>query len=201
MMNILLNRFPDTVCIQEVSYDINTDFRIGIRFEMMMMDSTISYGEKILQALQLYYPVIPEDINAAVEQFLWFYCCGVDVNTSDNVNKKSSGSDDIMFSYEQDQSMIYTAFLLYYHIDLNAVKNLHWWKFKQLFNELPDDAKIKKVMMYRMIHLDASMSKEQRQFYADMKAIYRLKDDHSEQKKVKNFASILAGGMCIPQEL
>lgn len=200
-MNILLNKFPDTVRIHEVSYKINTGFQIGIRFEMMMCDSTISYENKLLQALQLYYPIIPEDINAAVEQLLWFYCCGVDDTINQNKQQKSSGVEEPMFSYEQDQSMIYTAFLLYYHIDLNAAYDLHWWKFKQLFQELPDEAKIKKVMMYRSIHINSNMTKEQQQFYADMKAIYRLKDKDKDMKKAKNFASILAGGMCIPNEI
>lgn len=95
--------------------------------------------------------------------------------------------------------MIYTAFLSYYQIDLNSIEYLHWWKFKQLFYELPDEAKIKKVMMYRMINLSSTMSKEQRQFYADMKSIYQL-HNKSEKEKARSFGSILAGGMYIPEE-
>lgn len=196
-MNILLNRFPDTVSIEGVDTVINTDFRIGIQFEIMMLDHEVSEMDKIMKGLQLYYPHVPSNIQKAVDEILWFYHCGI---TLDDISStKSSGSQGQMFSYEQDQYMIYTAFLTYYHIDLNAVESLHWWKFKQLFNELPDEAKIKKVMMYRMIHINSNMTKEQKQFYADMKSIYKLKDKRTEKQKAKNFASILAGGMFIPE--
>lgn len=198
-MNILLNRFPNTIQIHEVDYVIHTDFRIGIKFEMMMLDPALSYMDKIIQALSLYYPVVPTDINEAIEQLLWFYRC--DITSSIAENKKSSSSNEQMFSYEQDQYMIYTAFLLYYQIDLNTIEHLHWWKFKQLFNELPDESKIKKVMMYRSIHINSNMSKEQKQFYADMKSIYRLKDKRNDKQKANSFASVLATGMRIPDEV
>ncbi|MGX8834932.1 bacteriophage Gp15 family protein [Amedibacillus sp. YH-ame6] len=198
-MNILLNRFPDKVSIQEVDYVIHTDFRIGIQFEMMMLQSSLSDMDKIVQSLALYYPIYPQDIMKAMEQVLWFYNCGE--SFKNNENKKSSGSNEQIFSYEQDQYMIYTAFLLYYQIDLNEIEYLHWWKFKQLFNELPDEAKIKKVMMYRSIHINSNMSKEQKQFYADMKSIYRLKNTQNEKNKANNFGAILANGMILPNEM
>lgn len=197
-MNILLHKLPNTVSIDDKEYVIDTDFRIGIQFEILMANQSILDTDKIMQALQMFYPIIPENIVNAIDKILWFYNCGL---PSNETNKKSSSSQAPVFSYEQDQYMIYTAFLPYYHIDLNSIEYLHWWKFKQLLNELPDEAKLKKVMMYRMIKINSNMSKEQKQFYAEMKSIYKLEDGRSEKQKANTFASILAGGMYIKDEI
>ena len=38
-----------------------------------------------------------------------------------------------IYSYEFDADYIYSAFLQQYKIDLNSIKYMHWWKFKDLF--------------------------------------------------------------------
>lgn len=76
-MNILLDKLPNTVSIDGVDYLINTDFRIGIQFEMLLEKQEISDKEKIKQALLLYYPVLPENLVEAINQLLWFYSCNL----------------------------------------------------------------------------------------------------------------------------
>lgn len=69
-----------------------------------------------------------------------------------------------------------------------------------MFNELPDESKIKQVMKYRVIKISPDMPEAQRQFYANMKSIYKLHDDGKQVDKVNKFASILASGMYIPKD-
>lgn len=192
-MNILLDKLPKQVEINQKKYEIRSDFKQGIQFEMLMSDPSVSYLDKMLKAILIYYPKVSEDISASVEKLIWFYNCGIDL--VEKKNPKGRLTNKPVYSYEQDQYLIYSAFLQYYHIDLNDIDYLHWWKFKQLFHELPDDSKIKKVMMYRSIPITSNMTEEQRQFYANMKSIYRLKDDRSETQIANSFASILASGM------
>lgn len=198
-MNILLDKLPNKVEINQKEIDIRSDFRQGIQFEMLMADSSISYMDKMLKAILIYYPKVPEDISACVEKLIWFYNCGMKLKERKNVNGKLTNKP--IFSYEQDQYLIYSAFLQYYQIDLNDIEYLHWWKFKELFQELPDESKIKQVMMYRSIPITSNMSEDQRQFYANMKSIYRLNDDRSEKQIANSFASILASGMMNAPEL
>ena len=72
-MNILVDLLPIAVEIDNKNYEINSDFRTSILFELLMQDKSIGEEDKIFMALQLYYPVIPENINEAIEQMLWFY--------------------------------------------------------------------------------------------------------------------------------
>lgn len=105
-----------------------------------------------------------------------------------------------MYDFEFDQFLIYTAFKQYYQIDL-ATTNLHWWAFRSMFLELPDECKMKKVMMYRSIKLSSNMTKEQRSFYAEMKVIYALPDGRTKEEKARSIGAVLAGGMHINVEV
>lgn len=103
-MNILLNKLPNKVLINDEQFDIYTDFRIGIQFEMMMSDTSISQISKMMKAVEMYFPKIPSDMKAALDQLIWFYSCGIKPLETKNKNPKVN--IEPMFSYEQDQFMI-----------------------------------------------------------------------------------------------
>ncbi|MFR3046115.1 MAG: Gp15 family bacteriophage protein [Veillonella parvula] len=67
-----------------------------------------------------------------------------------------------VFSYTEDASCIFAAFLEYYGIDLERVRYMHWWKFLILFEGLPEQAEIKQRMMYRKADLNSIKDKEER---------------------------------------
>lgn len=74
--NMLIDYLPETVEIEGVEYEIESNFRTFILFEMLMQDSELSDSEKAMQGLKLAYPVIPDNLEAAVDELLWFYACG-----------------------------------------------------------------------------------------------------------------------------
>lgn len=194
-MNLLLNKLPDCLLIDGQEYSINTNFREWIRFEMIMLDQNSSNEDKAT-VLATILKDIPQDMNKAIEQLVLFYQCG-DRNRNDKANGKLNSKK--IYDYERDQFLIYTAFYQYYKIDLNTIDYLHWWTFRQMFFELPEESKIKKVMMYRSIRINQKMSKEQRQFYAEMKLIYALPDNRTTKEKATSFGAILANGMKVSE--
>lgn len=189
-MNLLLDKLPDRLLIDDKEYSIKTNFRQWIKFELVM--SSQSSNDEKFALIQSFFDILPLDIDEVIDKMIWFYQCG-DAKHS----KKGSVSSKKIYDYEYDQFIIYTAFIQYYKVDLNAVEYMHWWTFRQMFLELPDESKIKKVMMYRGITLNSHMSKEQRQFYAEMKRLYALPDGRTEKQKANSIGSILAGGMKI----
>lgn len=192
-MNILLDRTPKSVLLAGHEVKISSDFRIGIRFEILM-DSNKSDIEKVNKALELYYGYVPDAVSEAIDQMLWFFRCG----ETSNETKKGKQSMKRLYSYEYDQYLIYTAFLYYYGIDLSNIKYLHWWKFKKMFTELPEDSQMKKAMLFRTIRISSDMSIEQRKYYAEMKRIYALPEVTNITHKANAFANILANGMKLP---
>jgi hypothetical protein len=181
--NLLLDKLPTRIN----GLDINTNFRNGILFELLMQDSNLSKEEKVTQALKIFFKSY-DTVSNAINTLLYFYTC---VEETKN-NKVSSGqSVKVIYSFEHDSNYIFSAFLSQYNIDLNAIEYMHWWKFKALFESLNEDHMISKIMSYRAMDLSQIKDKEQRKYYRKLKMKYRLPDTRSDQEKERDFANIL----------
>lgn len=176
---------PITVTIAGAEYPINTDFRAGLRFEELLIEEEPPW-DKILQ---LYYPAgVPHNLEKALDNILWFYRCGEDER------KGGAGSNVRACDLNYDFRYIYAAFLEQYRIDLYE-DDLHWWKFKALFNGLSDDCEICKIMQYRTADLKG-MDKNEKAFYRKMKKQYALPALKSEKQKEREdkISQILLNG-------
>lgn len=134
-MNLLCDKTPDTITVSGVDYKINTDFRVWIKFELILtnqIDDTLS--AEILAEIQKLVFRTPCPMNEeTVEAILNFYRCGKPPE-----KHSGGGNDKAVFDYDFDDGYIYAAFLEQYGIDLNDA-NLHWWKFRALFMSLRAD--------------------------------------------------------------
>lgn len=199
-MNILIDKLSTIIENRVGNIEFNTDFRIGMLFEMLMQDRNIDKKIKVIQAINLYYPH-PEqitDFEKAFNDIIWFYTCGkndTNINSQDNqekkIKKKKSNyqKEEKIYDYEYDDGYIYSAFLQQYGIDLQEIKYLHWWKFKALFDSLNKDTKIVEIMGYRAIDLGKIKDKEEKSRYKKLKKIYQLPDMRTEAQKESDFGS------------
>ncbi|MBY6756428.1 bacteriophage Gp15 family protein [Clostridium botulinum] len=190
-MNMLIDLVPMAVIIEDVEYEINSDFRTSILFELLMQDNSMGEEEKIYMALQLYYPNIPQNINIAVDKMLWFYRCGKDITPSKGTG---NGKSTQIYSFEYDDDYIYSAFLDQYRIDLQDIEYLHWWKFKAMFKALKEDNEIVKIMGYRSIDLSKIKDKEEKNYYRKMKELYKIPIAKDEKDKLEEINNILLNG-------
>lgn len=171
-MNLLIDPLPETVTVAGEQWPIRTSFRFGVLFEQLMGDGTLTGEEKIFQALDLYYPACPPDLEGAVEALLWFYRCGEDQEREDR-SGGLAGHRARAYDFDQDAALIYAAFRQCYGLDLTA-EEPHWWSFRALFTALPEDCRLSAVMGYRTADTKG-MSREQKKFYAKMKKLCALK--------------------------
>ena len=81
-----------------------------------------------------------------------------------------------------------------YHIDLQDIEGLHWWKFKALFNSLSSDCKFIKILEYRSIDLSEIQDKQQKNFYRKMKKLYALPQSLEEKEKQALITEMLLKG-------
>ena len=177
--NMLIDYLPETVEIEGVEYEIESNFRTFILFEMLMQDSELSDSEKAMQGLKLAYPVIPDNLEAAVDELLWFYACGKRWREKRAGSVEGASEVQRIYSFEHDDDYIYSAFLTQYHIDLQDIKYLHWWKFKALLRTLSSDLEFCKIMEYRSVDINANMTKEQRE-----KLGHYLKDNKRHRSQI-----------------
>lgn len=189
-MNMLIDSLPHSLCINNKEYAIRCDHKTTILYETMMLDNEVAAEEKPLLALRLFYPIIPDDWQEALEGIQWFYRCGEEEQTK---RKRGRGTQDRIYSFEHDASYIYSAFLSQYGIDLTEV-TLHWWKFRALFQGLNEDCAISKIIGYRGMEIPDSMSKEQKDFYRRMKEAYKIPLSRNEQEKQDAIEQALLSG-------
>lgn len=180
-MNILIDSLPTKIRIEGTEYDIRTDFRISVLFSLLMEDDSLNKKQKVRQALNLYYPVIPINKREAVNKIIWFYRCG---NDKCHITKNSKSNNKKIFDYDVDANYIYSAFLSQYGVDLQDIKQLHWWKFKALLEGLKEDNKLSKIIEYRSMDISKIQDKEQRKFYKDMQKKYSLQKESEEELKI-----------------
>lgn len=191
-MNILVDLLPTKIEIDNKKYEINSDFRTSVLFELLMQDDSVKKEDKIFMALQLYYPVIPKNFNEAIEQMLWFYRCGKDITKSKGNGKGKSVTQ--IYSFDYDDDYIYAAFMDQYSIDLQDIKYLHWWKFKAMFKSLKEDNEIVKIMGYRSIDLSEIKDKEQKSYYKKMQELCKIPVSKDEENKLKEIEEALLNG-------
>ena len=188
--NILLDRLPQYT---SSGLRIRTDFRESIKFELLMQDRRINEKDKIMQALNLYYYDLKEikDIRQAINDLLWFYRCGKEIEKQEDSSEETEQKTKQIYSYEFDDEYIYSAFMEQYKIDLNNIKYLHWWKFKALFKSLNENTQFVKIMGYRAINLSKIKDKDLKANYRKMQKTYALPDMRSEEEKEADFANEL----------
>ncbi len=191
---MLIDYLPETVEIEGKVYPIETNFRTFVLFEMMMQEPELSDTEKAMRGLELVYPKVPDNLTAAVDGLLWFYSCGKRWREKKAGSTEEPSGTQMVYSFEYDDDYIYSAFLTQYHMDLQDVEYLHWWKFKALLRTLSSDLEFSKIMEYRSIDISSGMTKEQRDFYRRKKELYALPLSAGEEEKVDAIAEALMNG-------
>lgn len=186
-MNLLIDGAPKEIYISSLKYKINYDFRYGLLFEEIMNNHDLTDQEKITLAINLYLDnQYIEDYGEAIKEIFDFYLC------YDYVEAKESKKQNPVFSYEEDAGLIFAAFKEVYNIDLVEEK-IHWFKFRALFDALPDTCQFRKVVGYRAIEIKTDMLPSEQKFYREMKKIYALKDNRTQEEKELDFANALFG--------
>lgn len=169
-MNILTDALPGALEIDGKLYKINTDFRAGIEFEMLIQD-----GCHDTRLLFPFFPDgLPSDVSLEkiVEAIELFYCCGALPEKKSTPKSKKQG-----YSFAVDASTIFADFWNFYNIDLSQ-EGLHWWAFRSLLEGLPEKSEFKQRIYYRTCDTKG-MTKKEKERIAKIRASIEIKSKDS----------------------
>lgn len=152
MNNILIDKLPRLVRVGDKIYKLETDFRAGISFALMVEAGQDDFFE----LCRPFFPEgLPDDMNGAVEAVLWFYHSG------EKPEKETNKKEPPVYSYDVDREAIFADFWRFYNIDLSQ-EGLHWWAFRSLLLGLPEDSNFKNRIYYRTCDIKSLPKREQK---------------------------------------
>lgn len=177
-MNVLYDSFPDSVMVNNVAYSIVTDFRDWIKFCDLIETDQVEEKDKPILMLEWYDIIIPPDVEKAILALGEFMAAYPLYENASGIGK--SKTNKRAYSFSQDAGDIYSAFLTCYGIDLQKVKYMHWWKFRTLFDSLPNDCEIKQKMYYRTLDPSTIKNRDERKRVIDIQQKIKLSERKSK---------------------
>lgn len=194
MFNILVDMLPRDY----KGYLINYQYFTGIMLVECLKDKDKLFEnsksgelEKLFTAFNILYGNGVPDINTAIDGLNWFLNCGV-------VDIKEKSAYKEYFCFNQDSQYIYSAFRLKYGINLSTEKDLHWFEFIYLFNDLS------KTAFREIINIRTMTTKDMKGYSPEMKSkilsekkkfalknSYIDKLNHEEQAKIDEFYDMI----------
>ena len=197
--NLLIDPLPTHLIVGGRAFAIDSNFRAGILFELMVTDGSLTDAELSVNALNLFFTdEIPEDREAAFEAIIWFYRNGYEEKPTRRRKAKQEPvkepEQSRVFSFEEDAPLIYAAFMSQYGIDLQDIEYLHWWKFNAMFRGIREDERLTEIIGYRSIDLNSIEDKKLRAHYTRLKERYALPDCMTIEQKIAMAGNAFSGG-------
>lgn len=162
-MNLLYDKYPDTVILNGREYGIVTEFKDWLRFVDMVKDDSLSDGEKVEIMLSFYLEEIPAAEQGHAHKPLEGFLCmaGADAPVYED-REPVDFPDEIppgkpLYDFCFDARYIIAGFWHDYRIDLTTT-DMHWWKFRILLDGLSAETEFKQRVMYR--NTDTSQIKD-----------------------------------------
>lgn len=170
--NMLLDPLP----IEYKGYLIKWQFYSGILISNCLSDTenfdNTEYGvlEKIYTAFELLYGKGIPPFDTAMSGLKWFLSCG-QINTSNSRENQKQ-----YFSFDDDNTRLFSAFMVKYGINLNKSTDLHFFEFISLINDL-DKTAFRNIVDLRMLEPKdmKNYSKEQKAEIIKQKKKFAIK--------------------------
>lgn len=185
-MNVLFEKFPETVTVEGKKYRVVTDFREWIKLHEFLenMQKYTRYTLEII--LDWYMDTRPDDEVLAVRALQDFMAAGElhpenNGVEEDSCTERETPPEKPSFSFSQDAVCIYSAFRAVYGIDITNIPYMHWYQFLALFEGLPENTEIKQRMYYRSVDLNSVEGKEERKRIKKLKKQLALKTHHKRK--------------------
>ena len=197
-MNIITDKLPDVVEIEGVEYPIYTDFRIWIKFELLLQSEEPK--EKIFfDAIKLCFkrsngpfrlpPTPIVTLRALFSFYSRTYGSEPEKDSDTQASTDTRAAAERIYSFNEDADYIYAAFREQYGIDLSDC-DMHWWQFRALFAGIGSNTKFGNIMSIRAVDLSDISDKKQRSYYKKLKRLFALDDNRSEEQRENDMADM-----------
>lgn len=175
-MNVLTDKFPTKIRVNNKELKINSDFRNCIKIIEAFEDDELFDEEKYLILVERLYvdDVEDSDLEEAIRKGIKFLDMGEENEDSEENVKR-------LYSFSKDDNYIYTGIRQSHNIDLNSIEYLHWWNFVYLFLDIGQDCMFNQLVYYRKRKNEGKLTKDEKKVYISMRKILDL--DYEEENE------------------
>ncbi len=180
-MNILTQKLPTKIKVNDNIYDINYDYRTILNIILAFEDEDLLYEEQLYVLIKsLYKEEIPEfDLEKAVIKGIKFIDCGEEQKEENKIKKPR------VYSFSKDGNYVFSGINQTHHIDIEEKETLHWWKFMSLFMDMSTDCMFGELMYYRTRKQEGKLTEEEKKNYKKIKDIVELEPTKKVESKVR----------------
>lgn len=184
----MIGLLPKSLVIDDVEYDIDSDYRTALLIMQMYNDRALSALNAQMTMLNILFTtipegesepvtIIPENISEAIKQAMWFLNIGN--NDDDNVDVKSIKRT---IDYKQDEQMLFSAVNAVYTKDVRSEKYMHWWTFYGLCQAIDEESLISYIISIRnKLFNGKKLEKHENEFYKQNKNLIIIKGEDTKE--------------------
>ena len=188
----MIGDLPTTLTVGDKEYTISADYRVALTIFDALGDPDLKDDEKayiMLECLFDDFSQIPNSqLSEACKQAAWFL---------DGGKEQKRSSEKPVFSWTQDEQLIFSAVNKVAGKEVRAEQYLHWWTFLSLFQEIDDKSLLSTVISLRQKRAKGKkLEKWETEFYRAHKDMIDLKRRYSQAEIAEREAinRILNGG-------
>ena len=170
-MNILTDRLPVAIRIEDTVYDIDSNFRTCLLIIRAFEDNLITWIEKQAILLSNLYITAPkqEHVEQAILKGTKF------LDKSIGSTSVSGSSDSAKYySFTKDADLILAAFQQTHGLDLQNIPYLHWWHFLSLFLDLGSETMFCNLISLRKRLKTNTATKEEKEMAREIEDLIQV---------------------------
>ena len=176
MLNVLYDKFPDSVQADGRSYPVKTDFRVWLKLADTFSDKNLppeQAGSAFLSVFRSPVRQVSEPLLDAVFGFLKADALYYHSELAEDAPEKipPEGASAPVFDWKFDSRFLLGDFLHFYQINLLTADFLHWFAFRALFDALPEDSVCMKRIAYRSADISQLSEKEKKRIRKIKRAV------------------------------
>lgn len=193
----MIGSLPETLLVGGVEYHIQTDYRNVLQIFEAFQDPELTREEKWIVAIYLMFEdfscaddVIHAardgfDIGTAQKEIIWFISAG---------QPEKSVLELPVYSWAQDEQMIFSAINKVAGRETRELEYLHWWTFLGYFNEVGEGTFSFIVGIRHKLNHGKKLEKHEKEFLAKNKELVLMKKPltKEEQEQEDKFQSLLS---------
>lgn len=172
----MIGRLPTQLLVDGQMYDIRTDYRDCLLIFEAFNDPEMSEQEKQIAMIEILYKEVPDNLQEAAKQAVWFLDCGNELD-SDGPSEKA------LYDWNQDEQMIFSAVNKVAGHEVRMDEYMHFWTFISLFHGIGESLFSIVVSIRDKKNHGKKLDKVEQEFYRKNKALIDLRKKLTKEEK------------------